>query len=391
MFLAVLSVSAPSFAQQLKEIRLTADEFSFRPAQIQVSPGEFKVTVANRGRFPHGLAIVGREEKISYIESGDSKSMIVKFERAGTYIFYCPQPGHRRKGMEGKITLTPFSDTSKAEGGTPEARVCPHDPNQLYIPAGAFIMGSTPEERQYAYRLDREVTRPYGWYEKERRKKAKTGSFCIDRTPITNSKYKTFLDETGHEKPHISPEAYQHQGFLVHPYEKVREFVWMGSSFPAGREDHPVVLVSLEDAMSYCAWVGEKMGRRYRLPKEAEWEKAARGTDGRTFPWGNKWNPDYLNSGERFGSTTPVSLFPQGKSPYGVYDMVGNLFEWTSTSWEGQSLDQRVEKFVLKGCSWDDLPGTCRAAMRHGRPAKSKHILISFRCVSDLSGLDEGK
>lgn len=238
-------------------------------------------------------------------------------------------------------------------------------------------MGSPREEREVAYWLDQGVTRAYGWYEKEARTKAKTHGFCIDRYPVTHAQYKTFIEETGHLEPTISPEAYQRQGFLVHPYSEVKKFLWRERSFPPGQESHPVSLVSLGDTVSYCAWKGNKMGRRYRLPAEAEWEKAARGTDGRIFPWGNQWDPDYLNSGNRFGSTTPVSRFPQGRSPYGVYDMVGNLFEWTMTPWDEKS-------FVLKGCSWDDLPGTCRAAMRHGRPPQTKHILIGFRCVSEV-------
>lgn len=258
-------------------------------------------------------------------------------------------------------------------GGLP----CPHDPAQLAIPAGEFVMGSTREEREYAYRLDQERTRAYGWYEKESRRRARTGAFCIDRYPVTNADYESFVKVTGRAEPHISAEAYRRQGFLVHPYGKVEEFLWSDGSFPRGRENHPVVLVSHEDASAYCAWRGKKSAKRYRLPSEQEWEKAARGTDGRIFPWGDTWNAGYLNSGERFGSTTPVGRFSQGKSPYGLYDMAGNVFEWTSTPWDR-------EKFVLKGCSWDDLPGTCRAAMRHGRPAASKHILIGFRCASEI-------
>ena len=238
-------------------------------------------------------------------------------------------------------------------------------------------MGSTREEREYAYRLDKEVTRAYGWYEKETRSKAGTGGFCIDRFPVTNSNYKSFIDETGRSEPFISREAYQRQGFLVHPYEKAAEFLWRKRSYPPGRKNHPVTLVSVDDAASYCTWMGKRAMRRYRLPTEVEWEKAARGTDGRKFPWGNEWNPDYLNSGDRFGATTPVSRFPQGRSPYGLYDMAGNVFEWTASQWNKKSS-------VLKGCSWDDLPGTCRTAMRHGRPPQSKHILIGFRCASDL-------
>ena len=284
------------------------------------------------------------------------------------------------------FSLNLFGGPQRAEGLITEERGCPHDLLQLYIPAGEFTMGSTREEREYAYRLDKQVTRSYGWYEQEIRKKAKTSSFCIDQYPITNGKYKAFLDENGGKEPTISPEAYQRQGFLVHPYGKVKEFLWKEGSFLQDRKNHPVVLVSHKDAISYCSWMGKKKGRNYRLPTEEEWEKAARGPEGLIFPWGNEWNPDTLNSGNRYGSTTPVSTFLLGRSAYGVYDMVGNLFEWTSTSWEERSPGKQGEKFVLKGCSWDDLPGTCRAAMRHGRPGKSRHILIGFRCISEVSG-----
>jgi len=274
------------------------------------------------------------------------------------------------------LTLIPFSDQPKRETVVSEAQDCPHDPQQLYIPAGAFVMGSTTDERDYAYKLDGEATRSYGWYDKEARRKAQTGGFCIDRYPVINAQYKVFMDDTGRAEPYISPQAYERQGFLIHSYDKVREFLWRNRSFPSGKDSHPVVLVGLDDAGDYCAWKGKKMGQRYRLPTEEEWEKAARGADGRFFPWGNEWKQGYLNSGNRFGSTMPVGRFPQGRSPYGVYDMAGNVFEWTATPWDEKN-------FVLKGCSWDDLPGTCRTAMRHGRPPQSKHILIGFRCVSE--------
>ena len=257
------------------------------------------------------------------------------------------------------------------------SKKCPSSLDQAYIPAGEFWMGSTKEEREFAYRLDQQMTRRYGWYEKETRRKAKTGGYCMDQYPVANSQYKIFMNETGRPQPYITPEAYQRQGFLAHPYDKVKEFLWKKGLFPPGRNDHPVTLVSVDDAVSYCAWIGKKTARKSRLPTEVEWEKAARGTDGRIFPWGNEWNPEYLNSGDRFGATTPVSRFPQGRSPYGLYDMAGNVFEWTASQWNKKN-------GVLKGCSWDDLPGTCRAAIRHGRPPQSKHILIGFRCASDL-------
>jgi formylglycine-generating enzyme required for sulfatase activity len=278
--------------------------------------------------------------------------------------------------------ISPISTGPKAE--LPREILCPHDHEQRYIPSGVFTMGSTAKEREYAYGLDKEVTRRYGWYEKETRRTPRTKVFCMDRYPVTNGQYKSFVEETGHQVPTITPEAYQSQGFLVHPYDKVEEFLWREESFPAGQKDHPVVLVSYTDAVSYCGWKAKQMQAKYRLPTEEEWEKAARGTDGRIFPWGDKWIAKNLNSGSHPGSTTPVGRFPQGKSPYGLYDMVGNTFEWTSTPWQAPYVVGQAQKVVLKGCSWDDLPGTCRAAMRHGRPVSSKHILMGFRCVSNL-------
>ena len=105
VFFLVVSFSNPSFAQPPLEIRITADEFLFTPAQIQVHQGKYKITVTNEGGFLHGLAIVGRTERIKYIEPNDTTSLIVKFVQAGSYTFFCLQPGHRGKGMEGILKI----------------------------------------------------------------------------------------------------------------------------------------------------------------------------------------------------------------------------------------------------------------------------------------------
>ena len=147
---------------------------------------------------------------------------------------------------------------------------------------------------------------------------------------------------------------------------------------PKKLENHPVVLVSVNDAETYCHWRGRKSKRKYRLPTENEWEKAARGNDRRYFPWGNEWNPRFLNTATLGPyQTTPVTQYLQGKSPYGLQDMAGNVFEWTGTP-------QKVRRHyhILKSCSWDDAPGICRAAAKHARLQTSRHILIGFRCVS---------
>ena len=115
--------------------------------------------------------------------------------------------------------------------------------------------------------------------------------------------------------------------------------------------------------MAYAAWLSGRTGHRWSLPTEAQWEKAARGVDGRRFPWGNEFDAARLNSHDAGPfDTMPVGRFPTGASPFGVFDMAGQVFEWTSTAGtRGRS--------IVKGGSWDDKGcGVCRIAARHGRP-----------------------
>jgi formylglycine-generating enzyme required for sulfatase activity len=95
-----------------------------------------------------------------------------------------------------------------------------------------------------------------------------------------------------------------------------------------------VVYISWDDAVVYCRWLAKTTKKPYRLPTEAEWEKAARGTDGRIYPWGNKWDAKRCNTSEDGpGKTTPVGAYPAGASPYGLLDMTGNVWEWCATKW----------------------------------------------------------
>ena len=250
---------------------------------------------------------------------------------------------------------------------------------QVLIPKGEVWLGSDDAEKEYAYGIGGAAARKYRWYDKEIKRRLFVDEFYIDKYPVTQESYLEFVKATGHRVPYISRGDYQKQGFLVHPYKEVLPYLWKNGTPPAGMMDHPVALVSVGDAWDYCDWRGRgSADRLFRLPFEDEWEKAARGTDGRYFPWGNEWNNENANiwrSGPH--TTTPVDKYNGGRSPYGVYDMAGNVFEWTITPVKPHS-----DRYVLKSCSWDDLPGICRGAARHARLKSSRHILIGFRCVS---------
>lgn len=276
------------------------------------------------------------------------------------------------------LLLIPFSICLIPALAKPEVvKTQCEDQGMAFIPAGKFIMGSDKKEKEFAYDLDGGTTRKYRWYDIEKKNTPYLPDYCINRAPVTNKEYLQFISETKHRFPFISKDDYQKQGFLVHPYKEVRSFLWSREGHPAGLGKHPVVLVSIDDADEYCRWRGKKYTSKFHLPTEEEWEKAARGTDGRYFPWGNNWDPAKLNSQE-LGPyfTTEVNNYPTGKSPFGLFDAAGNIFEWTSSTFSNG-------KQVVKSCSWDDAPGICRPAARHGRPPPSRHILIGFRCASD--------
>jgi formylglycine-generating enzyme required for sulfatase activity len=137
-------------------------------------------------------------------------------------------------------------------------------------------------------------------------------------------------------------------------------------------------MVSYADVMAYAQWLSRKTGKTWRLPSEPEWEKAARGTEGAYFPWGNEFDPHLLNSHDAGPfATVPVGTFPDGASPYGMLDAAGQVFEWTSTP-------AGTARHIVKGGSWDDRGcGVCRPAAHHSRPNTIKHILVGFRLVRE--------
>ncbi|MBP0016060.1 MAG: SUMF1/EgtB/PvdO family nonheme iron enzyme [Cyanobacteria bacterium SBLK] len=272
---------------------------------------------------------------------------------------------------------------------------CGDDGEFILIPEGEFISGSDRAERDYAYQIsaiaaaknavdiprEEELLRQKRWFDGESdRKKTQLPAFCMRRNLITNEDYRVFVMETGYRSPEISESEYQEQGFLVHPYAEVRSYLWENQNYPEGENQHPVVLVSYEDALAFADWKSQKDAYTYRLPTTKEWEKAARSPDGRYFPWGDRWQDEATNFwGSDLWHTSAIASYPLSQSAYEVEDMAGNVFEWTQTLVK-RGLQTRA---ILKGCSWDDLPGFCRGAYQHTRPIESRHILFGFRLVRE--------
>jgi formylglycine-generating enzyme required for sulfatase activity len=246
----------------------------------------------------------------------------------------------------------------------------PFEPEMILIPAGEFLMGSDPKKDKHA----KEDEQPQHTLH--------LPDYAMARTPITNAQYAAFLRATGHRPP-------AHWKILF----------WRHRWHPRGRRDYPVVHVSWHDALAYCQWLSESTGKPYRLPSEPEWEKAARGTDGRLYPWGDQWDAERCNTLEGNGNekTTPVDAFPQGASPYGLLDTIGNVWEWTRSLW-GKSLRQPEFTYpydpsdgrenpdaasdvrrVLRGVSFFNDRPAARCASRYRYSPRNHYISVGFR------------
>ena len=204
----------------------------------------------------------------------------------------------------------------------------------IRIPAGEFLMGDDKHSVSLA-------------------------EFYVSKYPVTNQQYEAFVQTNDCE-------------FSQH---------WKWAHSPAGKENHPVVSISWDDAVAFCEWLSKEVGREFRLPTEAEWEKAARGTDGWEFPWGDEPpTKDLCNFGMNVGDTTPVGANPKGASPYGVLDMAGNVWEWTGSPYHQSG------GFVVRGGCYFSGDALVRCADRYGDLPYYLDHFIGFRvvCVSPL-------
>jgi len=195
----------------------------------------------------------------------------------------------------------------------------------VHIPEGPFLMGSTENDINKLLELDSNVEA--GRFDVEvPQREVYLGAYLIDKCPITNAEYKKFIESGGYEQR----DYWSKSGWDYVLEIKPLDGDGLNSAMD-GEEDCPVVNVSWYEAKAFAKYMGK------RLPTEAEWEKAARGTDGRVYPWGNEFDKTKLNCSEsRIEKPTPVTKCPQGQSFYGCFDMAGNVWEWTADWFDSQ-------------------------------------------------------
>ncbi len=223
----------------------------------------------------------------------------------------------------------------------------------LYVPSGEYTLGAEGVN-ETAKPVHRVVLSP----------------FWIAKYLVTNEQYGRYLGANpGTRKPED----------------------WTEKQF--NQPQQPVVGVSWEEAQAYCRWAG------LRLPSEAQWEAAARGTDGRRFPWGNaEPTHEHANFESRKGRTTPVGSYPKGAGPFGALDQAGNVWEWCEDVWDAMAYRERdgqrnpvattgftVHVRCLRGGSWRDDAGVLAVASRHRFKALNRYRVVGFRCVLPVS------
>ena len=207
------------------------------------------------------------------------------------------------------------------------------------------------------------------WIEKEcPQHEVQLPAFSISKYPVTNAEYKVFLTETGYPELPSS---------------------WDFRRYPQERSNHPVYTVSANAADAYTAWLSKRTGRTFRLPTEAEWEYAAGGPECFEFPWGDTFHADYANTAEcGLFTSTPVGVFTQGDSPFGLCDMAGNVEEYVSDQYrpypDGQHIvdhlvDIHGQYRVARGGSFARFRDLARTRRRHGHNPKSPTYSMGFR------------
>jgi formylglycine-generating enzyme required for sulfatase activity len=249
------------------------------------------------------------------------------------------------------------------------------------VPQGKFLMGSDPQ------------TDPDAYEDEHPQRKIYLDAYRIGATPVTNAQFAAFVDATGYRT------VAEAKGFSVAfngaGFERIPNAHWRQPQGPGSQatDDHPIVHVSWDDTGAFCRWMSEVTSATVRLPTEAEWEKAARGTEGARYPWGlTSPNAARCNLGRHTLGTTPVGTFsPAGDSPYSCTDMAGNVWEWCADWYAVNAYVHAVARNptgpaygafrVTRGGAWHDETDFARAALRMWHAPAKTHALLGFRCV----------
>ncbi|UCH94179.1 MAG: formylglycine-generating enzyme family protein [Candidatus Aminicenantes bacterium] len=242
----------------------------------------------------------------------------------------------------------------------------------VLVPAGEFIRGSEKFENA------KPVQSIY------------LDAYMIGKYTVTNQEFKRFVDSEGYYKE----EYWEVDGWRWRKDEDITEpFYWYDSQWNG--PNFPVVGISWFEANAYANWLAKVTGKPFRLPTEAEWEKAACGTDGREYPWGNKFFENLCNTDESgLGRTMPVGLFPAAQSPYCCMDMVGNILEWCADYYDSEYYKKSPLKNpkgpefcsnrVLRGGGWANGPVTCTSNIRLYLPPATRLSTMGFRLAMSL-------
>lgn len=271
---------------------------------------------------------------------------------------------------------TPF-DTRHAAGlllgllGDP--RLDPDAPTMIDIPAAEVSIGLPIDQVAVIASEWSAFGVREAWIAKESpRHEVRVDAFRIAKYPVTNGEYLAFvIDRPDAERPSA----------------------WAHGIFPFGLDNQPVYTVSPAAADVYAQWLAERTGRPFRLPSEYEWEYAATGGDARQFPWGEAWCPDYANTAERGPlTTTPVGIYTEGASPFGVLDLAGNVEEYVSNTYfaypgaefiRDDLVDTHGDEYrVARGGSYARHGDLVRCSRRHGW-YPSDHFVMGFRLAED--------
>ncbi len=282
---------------------------------------------------------------------------------------------------QGKLTAQQRAEAGDALGWLGDERpgVCTLEPATIEIPAGPFLMGSNKNKDPEAD-SDEESQHP-----------VELPAYRIGKYPVTVAQYACFIDDGGYNnRAYWTEEGWaskEKRGWTEPRY-------WQDPQWNA--PNRPVVGVSWYEAVAYCTWLSEKTGKAYRLPDEAMWEKAARGTDGRIYPWGNEWEPYRLNAENIVGRTTAVGSYPDGRSPYGLEDCSGNVWEWCSSlapsntpyPFQVKTYEEDLAARGARSCrggAFHVSSRLCRTAYRRSSNPGYGNFNFGFRVVEHLS------